>query len=144
MSKETKDFIKAAEAKEANVELVRTLIDAWNSRDPGLHAYHEDAEWDFTRSRFGEIRHSWKGAEGMRTVFTRVLDAWSELHVEAERIVGTGDEVVVIARHYGSRTTSGLQISDHGAYRIGLRDGKVAKFTFYPDAGEALQAAGVG
>jgi ketosteroid isomerase-like protein len=141
-----KDFVKsgavAGRASVQNVEIVRSLIDAWNRRDPGIDVYHEDAEWDFTRSRFGEIRHRWKGVEGMREVFAKVLSAWSELRVEPERILDAGDEVVVIARHYGRRPSSGLEISDGGAYVIAMRDGKVAKFTFYPDKHEALEATG--
>jgi ketosteroid isomerase-like protein len=142
-----KDFVKSkagtAEVTEKNIDMVRSLIDAWNRRVPGVDAYHEDAEWDFTRSRFGEIRHRWKGVEGMREVFTTVLSAWSELRVEAERILGVGDEVVVLARHYGRRPSSGLEISDGGAYVLTMRDGKVAKFTFYPDKDEALEAVGL-
>ena len=142
-----KDFVKSevvpTAETEKNIHIVRSLIDAWNRRDAGVDAYHEDAEWDFSRSRFGEIRHSWKGVEGMREVFTTVLSAWSELRVEAERILGTGDEVVVLARHYGRRPSSGLEISDGGAYVIAMRDGKVAKFTFFPDKDEALEAVGL-
>jgi ketosteroid isomerase-like protein len=128
---------------EHNVELVRSLIDAWNRRDAGIDAYHDDAEWDFTRSRFGEIRHSWKGVDGMREVFASVLAAWSELRIEAERIVANGDDVVVLARHYGRRPSSGLEISDGGAYLITMRDGKVARFVFYPEKHEALEAVGL-
>ena len=79
----------------------------------------------------------------MHEVFATVLSAWSELRVEAERILGVGDEVVVLARHYGRRPSSGLQISDGGAYVIAMREGKVAKFTFYPDKEEALDAVEV-
>src|SRR5688572_30750594 len=104
MAQEAKDFVKPeSDAVQVNVAVVRSLIEAWNRRDPGADAYHEDAEWDFSRSRFGEIRHSWKGVDGMRTVFAKVLDSWSELRVEPERIVPAGDEVVVIARHCGRR-----------------------------------------
>ena len=145
LGSETKDFVKSGatpEVTEQNVEIVRSLIDAWNRRDAGVDAYHEDAEWDFSRSRFGEIRHSWKGVEGMREVFATVLSAWSELRVEPERILAAGDEVVVLARHYGRRS-GGLEISDGGAYAITMRDGKVAKFTFYPDKDEALEAVGL-
>jgi ketosteroid isomerase-like protein len=104
---------------------------------------NEDAEWDFTRSRYGEIRHSWKGVKGMRDVFTTVLAAWSELRVEVDQILEAGDEVVVIARHYARRPASGLEVSDGVAYVIAMRDGKVAKVTFYPDKDEALEAAGL-
>jgi ketosteroid isomerase-like protein len=142
-----KDFVKgeavADDLDEKNVEIVRSLIDAWNRRDAGVDAYHEDAEWDFSRSRFGEIRHSWKGADGMREVFASVLSAWSELRVEPEQVLGAGDQVVVLARHYGRRPSSGLEISDGGAYVIAMRDGKVAKFTFYPDKDEALESVGL-
>jgi ketosteroid isomerase-like protein len=142
-----KDFVKTrlpSEATDQNIAVVRSLIDAWNRREAGIDAYHEDAEWDFTRSRFGEIRHSWKGVDGMREVFATVLTAWSELRVEAERIIQVGAEVVVIARHYGRRPSTGLEISDGGAYVIAMDDGKVAKFTFYPDKEEALESVGLG
>jgi ketosteroid isomerase-like protein len=148
LGSEAKDFIKSAviepDLAERNVEVVRSLIDAWNRREAGIDAYHADAEWDFTRSRFGEIRHSWKGVEGMREVFASVLSMWSELRVEAERIVANGDDVLVLARHYGRRPSSGLEISDTGSYLITMRDGKVAKFVFYPEKDEALEALGLG
>lgn len=144
---EAKDFVKnaviEADPAERNVEVVRSLIDAWNRREAGIDAYHDDAEWDFTRSRFGEIRHRWKGVEGMREVFASVLSMWSELRVEAERIVAKGDDVLVLARHYGRRPSSGLEISDGGAYLITMRDGRVAKFVFYPEKDEALESLGL-
>jgi ketosteroid isomerase-like protein len=147
LGSETKDFVKNTviepDLAERNVEVVRSLIDAWNRREAGIDAYHEDAEWDFTRSRFGEIRHSWKGVEGMREVFASVLSMWSELRVEAERIVANGDDVLVLARHYGRRPSSGLEISDTGSYLITMRDGKVAKFVFYPEEDEAVEALGL-
>jgi ketosteroid isomerase-like protein len=147
LAREVKDFIKSEErpvdAPQTNADIVRSLIDAWNRRDPGVHAYHDDAEWDFTRSRFGEIRHSWKGVDGMREVFGKVLSAWTELRVEPERIVEVDDDVLVVARHFGRRPTSGIEISDGGAYVIGMRDGKVSKFTFYPDPDEAFAAVGL-
>jgi ketosteroid isomerase-like protein len=129
--------------RQRNVEIVRTLIGAWNQRDAGLDAYHEDAEWDFTRSRFGEIRNRWTGVEGMREAFGTVLSNWSELRIVPEQIIDAGDEVVVVARHYGRKSSSGLEISDGGAYVIGMRDGKVAKFTFFPDKNEALESVGL-
>jgi ketosteroid isomerase-like protein len=141
-----KDFVKngtQTDMSKSNVEIVRSLIDAWNRREPGLDAYHDDAEWDFTRSRFGEIRHRWTGVDGMREVFGKVLAAWAELRVEPEQILDAGDEVVVVARHIGRRPDSGLEISDGGAYVIAMRDGKVSKFTFYPDKDEALESTGV-
>ena len=142
-----KDFIKSdvevADGSQTNADIVRSLIDAWNRRDPGVHAYHADAEWDFTRSRFGEIRHRWKGVDGMREVFGKVFEAWAELRVEPERIVEVGDEVLVLAHHFGRRPTSGIEVSDTGAYVIGMRDGKVTKFTFYSDRAEALTAVGL-
>jgi ketosteroid isomerase-like protein len=141
------DFVKSAvierDPTERNVEVVRSLIDSWNRREAGIDAYHEDAEWDFTRSRFGEIRHRWKGIDGMREVFSSVLSMWSELRVEAERILATGNDVLVLARHYGRRPSSGLEISDGAAYLITLRGGRVARFVFYPDKGEALDAVGL-
>ena len=147
MGSEAKDFVKSAviepDAAERNVDVARSLIDGWNRRDAGIDAYHDDAEWDFTRSRFGEIRHSWKGVAGMREVFASVLSMWTELRVEAERIVANGDDVLVFARHYGRRPSSGLEISDTGSYLITIRDGKVAKFVFYPEKDEALEALGL-
>jgi ketosteroid isomerase-like protein len=125
-----------------NVDVVRSLIEAWNRREPGVEAYHEHAEWDFTRSSF-DVQHRWRGVEGMLEVFGQVLAAWEDLRFEPEDFVDAGDQVVVFARHHGRRRDSGLEVSDAATYVCALREGKIERFTLYRDRTEALEAVGL-
>ena len=85
-----------------------------------------------------------RGVDGMREVFATVLSTPGASSASRRSASSaSGIEVVVLARHYGRRPSSGLEISDGGAYVIAMRDGKVAKFTFYPDKDEALEAVGL-
>lgn len=124
-----------------NVELVRSLIDAWNDRgEPLLEAYHDDAEWDFRGWGF-ELRGTFHGPEGLFKLLDAVRAEWVKVRVDAEQYVEKGDKVAFLG-HFYARRRNGLEVSDTGTCVFTLREGKVSRFGLYRDRDEALAVLG--
>ena len=85
------------------------------------------------------------GLDALRRFGLDWLDAWESVYVEVEQIFGTGDMVVLVARHHGQlaggRHDAGIEQTFGAIYH--LRDGKVAQVDNYTNRGAALEAAGV-
>jgi ketosteroid isomerase-like protein len=126
-----------------NVELVRSLLRAWNERrDPCFDAYHEDAEWDFSGWDFA-VKGTWRGVGAMEDLIDALSDGWEELRVEPDEFIDGGDKVAFVGRFFARRRDSGLEVSDSGTCVFTMRAGKVAAFQLFRDRARALSAIGV-
>jgi ketosteroid isomerase-like protein len=74
-----------------------------------------------------------------------MLDTFSELQAEPERLVDAGDQVVVLYHWRGEGKGSGLSLGMFGrqAAVFTLRDGKAIKVEWYLDPAAGFEAAGV-
>lgn len=126
-----------------NVELIRSLTDAWNkSGDPGLDAYHEDAEFDFGAWGF-DFSGSFRGREVIDRMVGEVKETWEEIEVEPVDLIDAGDKVVLSGRFSLRQRGTGLQVRDSGSLVYSLVDGKIARVELYRDHEQALEAAGI-
>src|SRR5690349_5695390 len=104
---------------EANVEIARRAIEAWNRQDMGvwIGTWHPEAEWRpaFPKGTEG-TGTVFRGHDGIEEAWRNVREAWDVYRVEA------ADARIVI--------------SD-------FRDGKIWRSRTYLDHGEALRAAGL-
>jgi ketosteroid isomerase-like protein len=127
----------------SNVELIRSLTQSWNeSADPGLDAYHEDAEFDFGGWGF-DFSGSFRGREVIGRMVGDVEQTWEEIKVEPVEFIDAGDKVVLSGRFLLRQRGTGLQVRDSGSCVYTLLDGKIARVELYRDHEQALQAAGV-
>jgi hypothetical protein len=84
------------------------------------------------------------GLEGLRAGWADWLEPWESYRVEIEDVIDGDDEaVVVLTRDYGRRAGMEAEVSVLGAAIWIVRDGKIARATFYTDRGEAFEAAGL-
>src|SRR5262245_34067645 len=88
-----------------NVELVERIYDAWREgdlgrrfMDPGIEYINPEEAIEPGTSR---------GPDG----FLRVLEVWEGAHVEPERFIDMGDEVVVIGTMRGRARASGVEVA---------------------------------
>jgi ketosteroid isomerase-like protein len=85
----------------------------------------------------------YQGREGAQEFFAKLAGAWSDLQVEIERFVDSGEDVVVLGRGRGIPTTGeGALVEYPFAHAWRVRDGLAVTFDEYVDPAELL-AAGV-
>ena len=129
---------------QANMEIAKRVIDAFNRRDLNaiLECVNQDVEWFPALSvTFGGAL---RGREGIESYVREVGDTWEEYCVVDQdfRDLG-GDQVLVLSRIKGRGTASGGVVDAAMGQVFDFRDGKIARVRTYLDHGEALRAAGL-
>jgi len=89
------------------------------------------------------VGETYRGHEGVRRATERWSEAYEELTIELDRIVGAGDELVSIHVVRGRARHTGIEAEGPVAYLWTFRAGKVTHFRSYRDPEEALEAAGL-
>ena len=127
-----------------NLEIVRRCYDAWNRGDwDGVLAFaHPDIEWHTPRE--DPDWGSYRGHDGLRSFWTRWIEAVGRLYFDVEEMIDAGEHVVVMSRRRGRGQGSGLEVEDEVIQVVTLRDGKGTCVREYYDREQALEAAGLG
>jgi ketosteroid isomerase-like protein len=125
-----------------NVEIVRRIVEAAQRGDwdAAIAEYDEAVVLDQRRMPDGGIYY---GHEGVRDFYTGWVGAWDDFHISLERVVDAGDRVVDINEVSGTGKGSGAPVSMRTGNVWTLDDGRVVRHVGYPDAAEALEAAGL-
>jgi ketosteroid isomerase-like protein len=126
----------------ANVETVKTAIDAFNRGDMEAMlkiGYAEEFVYDWSRS-MGPNRGIYRGAEGFMEF---VKDQWSIFELvtlEAHDFIPRGNHVVVPTTTHG-RGRQGVSVTARSAQLYTFEDGRLVRITLYQSPEEALAAA---
>ena len=130
------------------VELVRWLIDAFNTRDLERFAskLHADVEWIpalITRAEAGP-ESEFRGVEGFWRWIAATDEAMSEFKVEAEAYRDLGDNrVLLLGRVVGRGRASGAEVRAELGQVFTVRDGQLVSYRGYLDRQDALEAVGL-
>jgi ketosteroid isomerase-like protein len=128
-------------ATPALVELVRQVIDAFNSGDiervVGL--IHRDFEASVP-PQFSAEPDIYRGHQGIRRYFDSFNDAMSEIHFEQGAFTEVGDAVVVAVRLTAKGRSTGIVVEQQLAQVFTARDGKLLQIRSYGSLPEALQS----
>lgn len=132
---------------EQNVELVRSLYEAFARRDnvSPFAAYDRDIEWE--GSNWPELAdlgfdHVYRGHEGVRKFWRHWLDAWVSIDFRLE-LRDAGDDVVALIWQQNCGRASGVVVEQVYAQVWTLRDGKVVRMRIFGDQNQALAAVGL-
>jgi ketosteroid isomerase-like protein len=125
-----------------NVEVVRTVVEAFNAGDWDRYFDQLDpnVEWWDRGDDPGATVH--RGHGGVRAYIAELAEL-VEVDVQATEFVDTADWVVVCLRVHGRGTASGAEFADQEVHALRLSDGKVVEVREYRDRAEALEAAGL-
>jgi ketosteroid isomerase-like protein len=128
---------------QANVEIMRTIIVAFNRRDgDGFGAFlADDAEIVPVRAALEGTLYS--GRTAATQYCAAVEKSWEDLIWEVEEIKDGDSWVLALGRIQGRGRRSGAVIDAKGAWLARFRDGLVTNFRTYPDSREALEAVGL-
>jgi len=119
-----------------NLEVIRSIYRAWSGNesardliDPGLEYVNPPyAVESGTRHDRGALRE--------------IRKVYPDFHVEPERFVDAGEEIVVIGIARGT-SASGLEAQWRQGYVWTVRDGRAIRFRWFNDPKEALAAVGL-
>jgi ketosteroid isomerase-like protein len=130
------------EVEQANVEKVRTAIDAFNRRDIDamIELAGDDFEYDWSRS-MGPSAGVYHGTDGF---FEFVSDQWEmfdEVRLEVHEYIPRGNHVVVTATVHG-RGRQGVPVSATSAHLYTFEEGRLRRITLFQERDEALAAMG--
>jgi ketosteroid isomerase-like protein len=119
---------------EANVELVRTIIDGFANRKPRTDLIAEDLE--YVNPPYAVEA----GTRRERSALNGVFDVYPDYRFEPDRFVDAGDQVVVIGVARGT-SASGLKADWRQAHIWTFHDGIAVRFHWFSDPAEALDVA---
>jgi uncharacterized protein len=129
---------------EGNVELVRTLLSAFDRADyeAALEALDAEIEWQVPPG-IAIGREVYRGRDEVQRGFAEWLGAWDAYRFEPEEMLDHGDLVVVAGMQIGRGRGSGVEVTLPTFHVFTLRDGKITRHRSYRDRTEALEAAGL-
>src|SRR4051812_47831973 len=129
-------------SEEAQIEVVKKAIEAFNRRDTDAMIAlepHESFVYDWTRS-IDPNQGTYPGIEGIREFVEDQWTAFEEIRIEPSEYLARGRHVVVPATVHG-RGRGGVAVSANSAHLYTFEDGRLARVTLYQGRDEALAAA---
>jgi ketosteroid isomerase-like protein len=129
---------------QANVELVRQALEAFNRRDVDAFGRLAAEDYEWFPSMVSVVEGgSFHGQDGIDRYFRESESTWEELLVLGEDFRDLGDRIVVLGRTRGRGRGSGVESESSIGMVCDIRDGKLSCVRAYLDHAETLRAAGL-
>jgi ketosteroid isomerase-like protein len=127
----------------ANIDLVRTGLEAYNSADlDALVAMcHPEVEFR-TSGIFPGLKPVYRGHQGLREFWRDFYETWESLTNEVEDLRAEGDRVVALFT-YHARGRDGIEVRRRGATVFTIRNGLAFRMATYASWEDALRAVGL-
>ena len=101
--------------------------------------FHDDVESGFV----GRHESRNRGRPGFRRTWLEWLEPWESYRSEVERVIGRGDDVLVLVSDYGRKPGMTAEVRLLGAAVWTVRDGLITRALFYTDREDALREVGL-
>ena len=121
---------------QANVDLVKTIYARWTDGESARDLIAKDLA--YVNPPYAVE----SGTRRDRRTLSRIRDVYPDFHVEPERFVDAGDDVVVVGMARGT-AASGVEAQWKQGYVWTVRDGKAVVFRWFSDPAEAFAAVGL-
>jgi ketosteroid isomerase-like protein len=129
---------------QANVEIARRGVDAFNRRDLSTHDALCTPDFEWLPAFPGVVESgAYRGREGVETYYREVGETWEEYRVIANEFRDLGDRVLLLGRLQGRGKGSGVPVDAPMGMVFEFRGGRCSRHRVYLDPGEALRAAGL-
>jgi ketosteroid isomerase-like protein len=126
-----------------NVEIIRSLVDAWNRGDREAFMALWDDEAEFYPLRAQLEGESYRGHDGLERFFGEMAEDWEEVGFEMHEARDAGEQVVSIGRFRARGRASGVDINVPLGVFTRMREGKIVYTRFFSEPADALEAAGL-
>ena len=124
-----------------NAEIVRRFYEAW-SRDefPGP-AELLDPAVEYVNPEGAIEPGIRRGIDAFTAAGRKLLDAWDYWRCDIESLTPVDDQIVAVVRYRTRGRGSGVEIEGRESALWTLRGGKVVRYEWFHDAGDAAAAA---
>ena len=126
-----------------DVEIVRSVFDAFNRRDIAafLAFLDPDVEWVPVLAVLeGRV---YRGHGEVRSWLKDLATDWEFFEVDYEELRDLDGRVLVCGHWHARGRASGVELENPGTYLYELEDGKVVSMRTFTDRAEALEAVGL-
>jgi uncharacterized protein len=130
-----------AAMSQENVEIVRRLIERYNAGDFPWDLLDSEVVWVLDPPAW--LAGTYRGHDGVGTLFNGMAEAFDEVRVEVDRYLDAGDVVVTLGRMEVRGGLSGVTTGQPLAQVIRVRDGLVVAIRGNLPFEEALEVAGL-
>jgi ketosteroid isomerase-like protein len=129
---------------QANVEIVRKGIEAWNQHDAELWLSYAapNIEW-MPAGPAAVERTVYRGRDEVASGFAAVWETWDAFHFEEAQIRDLGDAVLWLGRVKMRGSASHIDLDQEFAVHSRLQDGQVITVRAFLTWREALEAVGL-
>jgi ketosteroid isomerase-like protein len=122
-----------------NVEIVRGFYEAFARDEFPVEVIDPEIEYVNPIGAVEEgTRH---GLIAFRGAVEKVLEGWATWHMEPEQFTAMGQQVAVVVRYRARGRTSGVELEGRESALLTLRNGKVVRYEWFHEPGDALRAA---
>jgi ketosteroid isomerase-like protein len=128
---------------EENIELVRSLMEAWNRGDYSTALQSIDPEIEVESALGGTFDGTYQGHSGLRRFLEDFWSNFENFSTEVEEYIPAGDDVVIGAHHRGSGIGSGVEVEMWNWQVFTVRRGMIVRYRMFNTKQEALEAAGI-
>ena len=124
--------------------MLQRLYEQWAMGDLSGDYFDPDVEYSRIGAETPDMEGRWIGRDEMRAAMLVYLRPFSDLQIEAERIIDLGeDRVLVLSRQTAHGKQSGVPIAHEFGDLFTLPDGKIVRLDSYWNRADALEAAGL-
>ena len=120
-----------------NVEIVRRFYRAWAQAEFPGPAELMDPEIEYVNPAGAVEPGTRRGRAAFSAAVENWFEGWEVWDMEPEQYTPVRDQVVVVVRYRGS----GVQVEGRESALWTLRQGKVWRYAWFHEPGEALEAA---
>jgi ketosteroid isomerase-like protein len=125
-----------------NVEIVRSFYDQW-TRDDSPPIELMDPEIEYVNPAGAVEPGTRHGLDAFTKAVEKVFEGWEAWQMKPEQFESVGDQVAVVVRYRARGRGSGVEVEGRESALWTLRDGKVVRYAWFHEPGDALEAAGL-
>ena len=127
---------------EENVEIVRSFYDAWARDELPGPVELMDPEIEYVNPAAAVEPGTQRGLAAFASAVERIFEAWESWRMEPEQFNAVGDQVAVVVRYRARGRGSGVEVEGRESALWTLRDGRVARYAWFHEPADALEAIG--
>ena len=126
-----------------NVEVVRRFYRAWAQAELPGPAELMDPEIEYVNPAGAVEPGTRRGRAAFSAAVENWFEGWEVWDMEPEQYTPVRDQVVVVVRYRARGRGSGVEVEGRESALWTLREGKVWRYAWFHEPGEALEAAGL-
>ncbi len=126
-----------------NVEVVRRFYRAWAQAEYPGPAELMDREIEYVNPAGAVEPGTRRGRAAFSAAVENMLAGWEVWDIEPEQYTPVQDQVVVVVRYRARGRGSGVEVEGRESALWTLRGGKVWRYAWFHEPGDALEAAGL-